>query len=210
MKVALTMAFVVVLYYVSVGQQKKDIGIKKIDFGIKTGLNASVFSSAMGFGSTSSFRSGFHVGGFARRKLTKSISMKTELYFSSQGEKDEYKEMPSGTTIGSTITKINYINLPIMLQFGNKLNFHAGMQVGFLLSAVEKGEYRGAPYYTNLKDETKPIDYSYVLGIGYDTNHLTFGARVNMGLTEIFDFSNTFLYPSKTHKVMHFYVGYIF
>jgi hypothetical protein len=201
MRAGITILFILMLHGVSVGQ-------KKFTYGIKTGLNASVISASVG--STSSFRSGFHFGGYAKRKLSKSISLRPELYFSSQGEKDVYKEMPSGTPIGNTTTKINYINLPLMVQFGNKLNFHAGMQVGFLLSSKEEGEFGGAPYHDNLKDITKPIEYSYVLGIGYDANHFTLGARINMGISEIFTYSDSLFYPSMTHKLMHFYVGYSF
>jgi hypothetical protein len=200
-RTSIIILFIVALHSACVGQ-------KKFTYGIKTGLNASVISASVA--STSSFRAGFHVGGYAKRRLTKNISLRPELYFSSQGEKDLYKEMPSGTPLGSTTTKINYMNLPLMIQFGNKLNFHAGMQVGFLLSAKEEGEFGGAPYHDNLKDITKPIEYSYVLGLGYETNHFALGARINMGISEIFTYSDSTFYPSMTHKIMHFYVGYSF
>ena len=192
----------------TIGILSSVIAQKKIQFGIKAGMNISMISASVG--STSTPRYGFHFGGYAIRSLTKSILLRPELYYSCQGEKDEYKEMPTGITYGNTTTKLDYINLPVLVQFGNRLNFHAGLQIDFLVSAKEEGEFWGAPSHKNLKDETKPIEYSYVLGLGYEAKHIAVGARINMGVSEIFDDSDTTFNPSMTHKIMHFYIGYRF
>lgn len=182
---------------------------KKTSFGIKTGINMSIFSASIN--SEASWLTGFHVGGYLKTALSEKIAFRPELYYSSQGQKDEYIQPPNGPSIGETTTKANYLNVPLLFEFGNKVSFQAGPQLGFLLSATEKGTVQGQSVNDDLKDIMKGTDFSFVLGTGIQaTDKLNFGARLNLGLSEVFDGSGESGFPSIKNRVLHFYVGFTF
>lgn len=182
---------------------------KKVSFGIKTGLNVSVFSASIN--SEASSRAGFHVGGYLKTPISEKVSFRPELYFSSQGQKDEYLTPPNGPTIGETTTKVNYLNVPLLFEFGKKFSLQVGPQLGLLLSAREEGTIDNEPVDDDLKSIMKGTDFSLVFGAGIQPgSHVNLGARLNYGLSEVFDESGSGGFPSVKQVVFHFYVGYIF
>ncbi|MCV5968839.1 PorT family protein, partial [Lactococcus petauri] len=74
---------------------------------------------------------------------------------------------------------LNYINVPLMLQF-NKSGFfaEAGPQVGFLVTGKVKTTDGTNTEEMDVKDELNAIDFGVNLGAGYITNSgFGFGAR---------------------------------
>ena len=171
-------------------------------FGIKTGLNLSIFSASVN--SEASFKPGFHVGVYAKHPMGRSFYFRPELYFSSQGQKEDYNFG------GSATTTVNYINAPVLFEAGRKISFQFGGQLGVLLSAKEEGTENA-----DLKKYMRPLDFSFVLGFGVQpTEHFSFGARANIGMTDIFDGDDdnfsVISYPDVKNRVFHFYLGYSF
>lgn len=143
--------------------------------------------------------------------MSEKVFFRPELYFSSQGQKDEYITPPNGPIIGETTTTTNYLNLPLLFEFGKKFSFQAGPQLGFLLSASEEGTIDGEQIDSDLKEIMKEVDFSLVLGTGFQAgDHFNLGARLNLGLSEIFDESGSNDVPSIKNRVFHFYIGYTF
>jgi hypothetical protein len=180
---------------------------KKPSFGVKAGLNLSIFSASIN--SESSWLPGFHFGCYLKQPLSEKIYFRPELYYSVQGQKDEYMQPPNGPTLGNTTTKLNYLNVPLLFEFGNKVSLQAGPQLGFLLSATESGTIMSQPIDDDLKEITKGVDFSLVLGTGIRLGEdFSLGARLNLGLSEIFDDSGNGDFPSIKNRVFHFYLGY--
>jgi hypothetical protein len=181
----------------SFGQQR--------DFGIKTGINSSMFNASIN--STPSRKSGFHLGFFIRSKIKDKVNFRPELYYSAQGQKDKYDN--NG---GSTTTSVNYLNLPLLFEFGNKVSFHLGPQAGFLLSAREKGTIGGDPVDSDLKDTMKKApELSLILGLNANlSKRVCLGARFNAGLSSIFlenEIAPGVTMPPVKNGVLHFYIG---
>lgn len=177
-------------------------------FGIKGGPNFSMFSAAIN--STPALKPGFNLGMYARHQFTEKLHLRPEVYFSSQGQKDNY-ETASGQSLGSTKTTINAINVPILLEAGSKVTFQIGPQFGLLLSGTEKGTVDRQSVNDDLKEIMKPIDFSLILGVGFNANeNLNFGLRYNFGLTSNFDSSKFMIsdFPTVANRVIHLYIGY--
>lgn len=81
------------------------------------------------------------------------------------------------------------------------LSLEAGPQLGFLLSAKNES--------TNVKDSFKTFDFGVNLGLGYKLNNgLNFGARYNLGLTNINDSEGSS--GKNRNGVIQVSVGYFF
>ncbi|HMJ67792.1 MAG TPA: porin family protein [Cyclobacteriaceae bacterium] len=183
---------------------------KAIQFGLKTGANLSMFSASIN--SSPSVKPGFHIGGYLRTDISEKFHFRPELYFSSQGQKDNY-ETAGGQSVGSTTTTISAINLPLLFEAGRKVTFQFGAQVGFLLGGNEKGSINNQKVDEDLKDVMKPVDLALVVGLGfYPAEHFNFGVRSNFGVTTIFDPPSNAPpdFPTVANRVFHFYLAYSF
>lgn len=204
MKLKSTLSFTIFFVAVIVAQAQES----KTTFGIKTGLNLSIFSASIN--SESSFKPGFHLGVYMLSRLNEEASLRIETYYSRQGQRDNYKSSPQAQSSGSTITSVDYLNIPVLLEIGKKVNFQVGPQLGFLLYAHEKGIVDKKPIDDDLKPLMKSTDFSFVLGAGLNaTEKLNFGVRVNIGLISIFIDTPRDL-PDIKNRVFHFYIGHSF
>lgn len=149
-----------------------------VHFGVKGGLNLYNVSNSPG--SSYDMKAGLYLGMFSHIHLSKSIALQPELIYSSQGGK--YTSNNTAYTL-----KLNYLNLPIMLQymFDNGFRLEAGPQFGFLLSA--KNDWPGNS--VDVKSSFKGIDFGVGLGAGYfnPKSNWGVGVRYNAGLSNIRD-----------------------
>lgn len=175
---------------------------KKMQVGIKSGLNLAILSASIN--SESSYKPGLHIGMYVKTPG----GFRPEIYFSSQGQKDNYVNPPGFTSVGKTTTTINYLNLPLLMELGKKkVTFQVGPQIGFVLSGKEKGTVSGQPVDDDLKDFLKSPEISAVLGMGLNLNEqVSFGIRYNHGLSDIFD-SPQDDFPTVKNRVFHFYLA---
>lgn len=138
--------------------------------GLKLGTSfASVQTSGGGVSVSTSNRTAFTFGGYARIDLPKSLKLQPEFLY--QG---------MGGTVGGATFKNDYLTVPILLQYGVTNNFllEAGPQIGLLVSSKIEGE--------NIKDAFKSSDVQMLIGASVGiTGKIGIGARYGMSLTNI-------------------------
>lgn len=142
-----------------------------VHFGLKGGLNISNVTVS-GDNSLNS-KAGFYAGGLAHIHLSRTWALQPELMYSMQGAKD-----------GSNKLNLDYINIPVQLQymFDNGFRLQTGPQVGLLMSA--KAKSGGVKY--DVKDGFTNADFSWSFGTSYiSKSGLGADLRYNLGLTDI-------------------------
>ena len=140
-------------------------------FGVKAGANFATITDASG----AKTKVGIVGGLQANLHLSSMFSFAPEAVYSSQGAK----------ATGETVN-LNYINVPLLLQYNNESGFfaHTGPQIGFLMSAKDKADGSGS---TDIKDVMNSTDFAWVIGAGFATHSgFGFNARYNYGFSKIF------------------------
>ena len=99
-------------------------------FGVKAGLNLSDISNTSTAVDTK-IKTGFYAGVTATFPITESYSIKPELVYNQMGAKTDLYDF--GGIIGqvSTTTKLDYLSLPIMLQYNLPSNLSQITQLKF-------------------------------------------------------------------------------
>ena len=146
-------------------------------FGIKGGVN--IANLKVDDGSDYDPRTGFHIGGLMHIHVDDHWAVQPELVFSAQGGKS-----------GNTEIKLNYINIPILLQYMTNSGFRlqTGPQLGFLISAESEVGDVGV----DIDDNIKSIDFAWAFGAGYlFASGFGIDARFNLGISDINDVSST-------------------
>lgn len=174
MKLQLSAALIAIVFATTVQAQHVNIGIK-------AGLN--LYNIKNSNDSKYDMKPGLHAGLLGHIHVNKNFAIQPELLFSAQGAK--YK-----TSGVDTKLNLNYLNVPIMLQymFDNGFRLEAGPQLGLLLTAkADDGTTK-----TDIKSDLKPVDLGLGFGIGYIHVPSGFGvdARYNLGLSNINDNDN--------------------
>jgi hypothetical protein len=148
-----------------------------VNFGAKAGANFSTFLGEDA--PNASALTGPHVGGLANISFGGdegfiTYAIQPEIFYSMQGAKSNSEK-----------TTLSYINLPIMVQryiASSGFYIETGPQIGFLISA--KQEIGGVK--TDIKDQTKSIDFSLIVGLGYKFySGLGINARYGLGITSV-------------------------
>jgi opacity protein-like surface antigen len=167
--------------------------VKEQAFGVKVGAN---FSSTNGNlatftpGADPKMKLGLLMGIYSQFQLSEGLRLQPELLYSAEGNIIDGPLGANNTMVTVLRNKINYINLPLMLQFtkGSGFYFEAGPQIGFRLSAKsKKEEFPGQPSaVTDLKKNTKGTAFSLGAGAGYEmASGLGIGVRYMFGLNDI-------------------------
>ncbi|MDP4264552.1 MAG: porin family protein [Bacteroidota bacterium] len=140
--------------------------------GIKGGVNVASLNVENGVDYNS--RASFYAGGLAHIHLTSNFALQPELYFSGQGGKS-----------GSTILKLGYLNIPLLLQYmaGNGFRLQTGPQLGILLSAQSKN----GNVKIDVKDNLDAVDFTWAFGASYQFPGSGAGldARYNLGISNV-------------------------
>src|ERR1700750_1570268 len=121
-------------------------------FGLKAGVNVSSLDVKDGVDFDS--KAGLYLGGLAHVHLSPHFAVQPELLYSQQGGKD-----------GEEKWKLNYINIPVLLQYmaGNGFRLQTGPQVGFAVSSKrEDGDVE-----INIHDDINTVDFSWAVGASY-------------------------------------------
>ncbi|WP_142683216.1 porin family protein [Chitinophaga polysaccharea] len=152
---------------------------QNVKFGVKGGLNISKLTDTDG----SKALAGFHAGGLVNIGLGKTWAIQPELVYSTQGTKAERSVL---WLTSSNTVKVNYINVPVMVQYSIVPEFYleAGPQVGFLTAAkVKSGDVT-----VDIKDNMQSVDFGLGFGFGYKFDMgLGVSGRYNFGLTKVYD-----------------------
>ena len=137
--------------------------------------------------------------------LSNNFAIQPEILYSAQGFK--YKEGDFTTEL-----QLDYLNIPIMAKFKltDELIIEAGPQIGFLLLANEVFESPGNSGDNDVKEEYKNIDFGANIGLVYQfEGGLNFGARYNLGLSNINDFEGSGSFKNQ-NGVFQFSIGFRF
>ena len=183
MKKILLLAVVTVLGFANVTAQE-------IKFGAKGGLNFANISGDNTEGTD--VVTAFNFGVMSEIPISEKFSFQPELMYSGQGY-----------SFNDNTVALSYLNVPLMAKYYviKGLSVEAGPQIGFLLAAKNEK--------TDVKDSFKTVDFGVNFGVGYKLdNGLNFGARYNLGLTDINNVDNS---SSKNKNgVFQVSVGYFF
>ena len=170
----------------------------QIEFGIKGGLNYSSFMDNNDDDIPTDYKGqiGFHLGGFAKFKLSGKISIKPELVYSLQGSNFTINGSDLNivsqddifvTSIDGEI-KESIILIPIILEYklNKKLNLEFGPQFGYSLNRdveYDNNPFNFIGFLRNDDEETFEIGIG--LGFGYSlSDDLGVSLRYNYGIIE--------------------------
>lgn len=164
---------------------------QKAEFGVKGGLNASIFSGDTE-GVDFKSRTGFNVGAFVAIKISDKITLQPELIYSSQGAEAKNVEAVVEAVLYNGDVKFNlsYLNIPVMFKYyvAEKFNLEVGPQIGFLTSAETSTTLDGfsQSFEQDAKDYFESVDFGFNLGAGYDfTKKFSAGIRYNLGVANV-------------------------
>jgi outer membrane protein with beta-barrel domain len=172
---------------------------QKTHFGIKGGVNASNLHYSYPNSNTTTntdSKLGFNLGVLAHLHASKTWAIQPEIMYSLEGA--SYK-----TSLGTTHINLNYINVPVLLQymFKNGFRLEGGPQIGFLISAKEK-----TPNVAVTNNDFEATAVSIPLGIGYLTSSgLGLDARYVFGLSNINEDKNGPVVQSNVFQLGLFY-----
>ncbi len=183
MKKILLLAVVTVLGFT-------DVNAQEIQFGVKGGLN---FATVTGDNTEDiDVVTSFNFGVLSEISVSDKFSFQPELMYSGQGY-----------SFNENTIALSYLNIPFMGKYyiTKGLSVEAGPQIGFLFSAKNEE--------TDVKDSFNSFDFGVNFGLGYKLdNGLNFGARYNLGLTDINNLDNS---SSKNKNgVFQLSIGYFF
>lgn len=162
------------------------------NIGVKGGLNSFNIQTDNSSGFDSKI--GLHAGLLGHIHLNHQYAFQPELVYSMQG-----------ATAGNTDFKLDYINVPLLVQymFDNGFRIQAGPQLGFLINA--KAENIDS---VDIKDDFKSADLGLSVGASYVHPPTGFGvdARYNLGLSDISENSDV----KSTNRGFQIGVFYLF
>ena len=170
----------------------------QIEFGIKGGLNYSSFMDNNDDDIPTDYKGqiGFHLGGFAKFKLSGKISIKPELVYSLQGSNFTINGSDLNivsqddifvTSIDGEI-KESIILIPIILEYklNKKLNLEFGPQFGYSLNRDVEYDNNPFNFIGFLRnDDEETFEIGIALGFGYElSDDLGVSLRYNYGIIE--------------------------
>jgi hypothetical protein len=181
-----------IMFFASVGAFAQGVS-----GGIKAGLNlANQTYSGNGYTTSPSFLPGLHGGVYLTAMFSEHLGLQPEVLYSGQGAKSgDYK------------LQMAYVNVPVLVRYNvnSLLSFHAGPQLGFLMSA--KGKVSSGS--TDLKDEFKSTDLSLAAGVGIDLPiKLNFSFRFVQGLSNIANIDDNVDNVKAKNYTLQLSVGY--
>ena len=146
-------------------------------FGLKGGLNiATLRQDNVSYDS----RIGLHIGGLAHIHLTPQWALQPEVQYSQEGAE-----------VNDVKLKLDYINIPLMIQymFDNGFRIEAGPQLGLMINSKAEDD-------DGEEDDLDDVFKSTNVALGFGVNYLSysgigFGGRYNLGLSDISESNNS-------------------
>ena len=170
--------------------------LKRLEFGIKAGANASNFTNA-DFPTDPLI--GFHAGATVAYKFTNNFMVQEEFLFSTQGAKIK------GGTLGTQDLKLYYMSVPLLLKYRTNSGFYfeAGTQVGIKLKEDISG--------INTENFAKKLDLAAAGGVGFQSKMgLGIGARYLYGISKVSDFNASNIKNDFKNNAVQASVFYVF
>ena len=155
-------------------------------FGLKAGLNVSDINNDAS-GTDMKAKTGLYVGVTATIPVSDEFSVQPELIYNQLGAKTNLYDF--GGIIGnvSTTTKLDYISLPVMLQYNFPSNFYLelGPEFSYMVSAKQGLSTSIISPSTDINmDYLNRLNVGAGFGAGYNLNkNIGISARYTLGLT---------------------------
>lgn len=163
-----------------------NVMMAQFHIGIKGGANVTKVD---GRSFKDEFRYGYHLGGFAELNFRGSkFGIQPEVLFNQYNTRldSNYKELYENVFNSGQSVKLNYISIPLLLNYkliGNFLTLQAGPQFGILID-------NSRTLLQNGGDAFKKGDFSMVGGVQLKLAALRVQGRYNIGLNNISDIDN--------------------
>lgn len=150
--------------------------------GIKGGAN---ITKVEGKSFKDEFRYGYSLGGFAEIKLSNKLVFQPEVLYNQYSTRldSNYKNIYEDVFDGNTNIKLNYISIPVLLNYkliGSFLSLQAGPQFGILIDQNKTGLQNGANAF-------KDGDLSMLAGVQVKLGPMRINGRYAIGLNNISD-----------------------
>lgn len=176
--------FLTAFSFTAVQAQKKSLGKKHLDWGIRSGINLSTFNTKQS-NDDITWRTGFVAGAFFRIHVAKSFSIQPEFLFSSMGAKTD-----NGVT-ETTTDRVNYFSIPVLAKYNFARHFAvvAGPQFDFLLQAramsTSIGERTTDSYEDHSINGTAGIEFWPVHALGVTARYIHGFTDIDRGAASI-------------------------
>ncbi|AFD07637.1 porin family protein [Solitalea canadensis] len=172
---------------------------QKAQFGLKLGANfANQHATYQNLSANGSTLTSIYLGGFVNTGIGGNFSFQPEFLISSQGTQTNY----NGNTI--KFNTVN-INIPLMIKVNatEGLNFEAGPQLGFLVSAKARNKGNSI----DIADGYNTVDLGINAGVEYVfPSGFLLGLRYSHGITDILKDDEA----TTTNRVILLGIGYRF
>lgn len=167
-----------------------------LDFGLKIGANALKLDDVA---FDKGFNWGYLGGAYLHVNLSKKFGVGGELLFSQAVSKpganfnDIIGGLPSGTELGNL--KLQYLSIPLMLNFGRKFKLQLGVQYSIKMNEKET-------LGTNINNVFKSTDFQALGGFHWKLPlHLFASGRYLVGLSNISDITASNKWNSQTIQI---------
>ena len=155
-------------------------------FGVKAGLNVSDISNGAS-GTDMKAKTGIYAGVTANFPISEEFSIQPELIYNQMGAKTNLYDF--GSIIGnvSTTTKLDYLSLPVMLQYNLPSNIYLelGPEFSYMVSAKQSLSSSIITPSTDINmDYLNRLNVGAGFGAGYHFNkNIGINARYTLGLS---------------------------
>lgn len=207
----------------------------RVTFGLKFGYtNSGIYGKDITYifaDSKTSSLSGFHAGIVVNTMLAKNFWLKHELLVGTKGAGVTLRDSISGLTYSSKLKMLSLELFPISPTFHYKgVQVYAGPYIGVLVDAqitrkdaagnyyVDHKIYGSSEQFENTYRYLQKFDFGLSGGIEYQFKFgLLVGAKYNFGLTDIFQYANSYTFHDPMTRNIRIYnrsillsLGYIF
>ncbi|HRX94869.1 MAG TPA: porin family protein, partial [Chitinophagaceae bacterium] len=154
--------------------------------GVKGGAN---ITKVDGKSFKDQFRYGYHLGGFAEIRMGNKFVLQPEVLFNQYATRldSNYKNVYEDIFGGQSNVKLNYLSIPILLNYklvGNFIALQVGPQFGVLIDQSKTVLQNGG-------DAFKKGDFSMLAGLQFRVANLRINGRYAVGLNNISDIKIT-------------------
>ena len=171
-------------------------GMAQFHLGVKGGAN---ITKVDGKSFKDEFRYGYHLGGFAEIRMGNKFVLQPEVLFNQYATRldSSFKNVYQDVFDGNSNIKLNYISIPIMLNYkliGSFLSLQAGPQFGILIDQSRTTLQNGA-------DAFKKGDFSMLAGLNFMVGPMRINGRYAIGLNNISDITDDNKWNSQGFQV---------
>ncbi len=156
-----------------------------LEAGVKGGVNFANQSTDPD--AELSSRTGLALGGFVGIPVMPSVKIQPEALFMMKGAEGD---LGAGDTYTA---KLSYIEVPVLAKIGflSQSPAHptifAGPSFGINTGAKVESDIGGTTDETDVKDQTKPVDFGVVVGGGIDFQNFGVDVRYSRGISNVVD-----------------------